>query len=262
METKEFYLDHDGIALHAKLTMPEGYQEGETCPLLILQHGLTGHMEETHILGITRAAAENGFAVLRTELYGHGKSGGEFRNHTVLKWVDELQTVITWAAGQAFVTNLYLAGHSQGGLAVILAGAMYTDLLTAIIPMSPATAIRKGAEEGRILGSTYDPAHVPEEVTFPNGASLRGSYMRAARFLPVEESARHFQGPVLLVHGDADESVPYACSLELAEQYTNARLFTVPGDDHGYHRHLDMVTEAVVCFLKECEEKKNGQADA
>ena len=38
---KEFYIDDDGIKLHAKLDMPVGFEVGEKCPLAIVIHGLT-----------------------------------------------------------------------------------------------------------------------------------------------------------------------------------------------------------------------------
>ena len=80
---KEFYIDDDGIKLHAKLDMPDGYEEGSKCPLVIVIHGLTGHMEERHITAIARTLNEMGFATLRAEMYGHGKSGGTFENHNL-----------------------------------------------------------------------------------------------------------------------------------------------------------------------------------
>ena len=71
---REFYIDHDQIPLHAKLNFPGGELKAEKCPLLILLHGYTGHMEEPHILAISQAVTQIGWAVLRIELYGHGKS--------------------------------------------------------------------------------------------------------------------------------------------------------------------------------------------
>ena len=59
MKNREFYIEHDSIPLHAKLDFPQtgsfcasGEERGERCPLVILLHGYTGHMEERHILGV------------------------------------------------------------------------------------------------------------------------------------------------------------------------------------------------------------------
>ncbi len=253
MENKEFYIDHDGIAIHAKLDFPEGMKEGDKCPLIIVEHGFTGHMEETHITGVARACNKIGFASLRVELYGHGMSGGTFRKHTVFKWISEMLTVIDYAASLEFVTNLYLTGHSQGGLTTILVGGMNPDRLKAIIPLSPAINIKMDSSKGAMLGSDFDPGHIPNTVEFPDGKLLDNQYFRVAPFLPVEETIKNYHNPVLIVHGDEDEAVPFACAEWLVKQYDNARLKVIPGDTHCYDHHLDMVEEAVVEFLKECE---------
>jgi hypothetical protein len=75
---KEFYIDKDGFRLHAKLDFPEGNfdEKQDKIPLVIVVHGLTGHMEERHIIAVAKAANEAGYAALRVELYGHGKSNG------------------------------------------------------------------------------------------------------------------------------------------------------------------------------------------
>ena len=60
--------------------------------------GFTGHIEETHMVGIAAHVVSLGYAVMRVELYGHGKSDGEFQNHTILKWIDQMLTVVDYAA--------------------------------------------------------------------------------------------------------------------------------------------------------------------
>ena len=171
--------------------------------------------------------------------------------------VDETEaawaTADDYAAKLDFVTNLYLTGHSQGGLATILAGGMNPDRLKAIIPLSPAVIIKEGALKGDMLGAAFDPLHIPDTVEFPDGKLLDASYFRTAQLLPVEEAVKRYRGPVLIVHGDEDEAVPYRCAVELEKEYENAKLVTIPGDDHCYDYHLDQVLEAVTSFVKDCE---------
>ena len=80
-ENREFYINDDGIRLHAKLDFPDNVQD--SCPLVIVIHGFTGHMEETHIVAVAKALNDIGFATLRAEMYGHGQSEGQFRDHTL-----------------------------------------------------------------------------------------------------------------------------------------------------------------------------------
>ena len=250
MENKEFYLGSEGHRIHCKLDFPVG---NDRFPLLILEHGLTGHMEERHILAVAETALSMGFGVLRVELYGHGKSDGAFCDHTVLKWVDQMLDAVDYAAGLPFVTNLYLAGHSQGGLTTMLVGAMERDRLKAILPLAPAIVIRDAARKGDMLGARFDPEHIPDEV--PLGRrTLKGNYFRAAQLLPVEDAICRFDKPVLIVHGDADESVPVQYAYDAAKKYQNCTLKIIPGDTHCYDNHLDQVCEAVREFLEKMEQ--------
>ena len=81
------YIMDDGIRLNAKIDMPSGWQEGTKVPLVIIIHGFTGHMEERHIIAAADALNQVGCATLRVDMYGHGHSDGEFRNHTLYKWL-------------------------------------------------------------------------------------------------------------------------------------------------------------------------------
>ena len=251
MDNQEFYITHDGIRLHCKLDFPE--VQKEKYPLLVLQHGYTGHMEEPHILAVAAAANEIGFAVLRTELYGHGKSDGKFRDHTVPKWVSELITIIDYACGLDFAGNVYLAGHSQGGLTAILVSAMMRDKLKGLIPLAPAISIKENALRGCSFDVSFDPDHIPGELVMDEGRVLSGNYFRAAQFLPIDEAIAAYSGPVLIVHADTDESVPVSCAYDAAEKYRNARLVILTNDTHCYDNKIGEVTEAVKTFLKEIE---------
>ena len=251
MENREFYINHDGIRLHAKLDFPK--QEAEKYPLVIIEHGYTGHMEERHIRAVAQAVNDNGFASLRIELYGHGQSDGEFRNHTIMKWVDEMLTVVDYAAGLDFVDGLYLAGHSQGGLTTMLVGALKRDVLKAILPLAPAIVIWDAARAGNLFGTQMDPDHIPNEIMMPGDRLLGNNYFRVAQMLPVEEAIDKYTGPVLIVHADTDEAVPVSYAIDAAKRYKNAELVIIEGDTHCYDNKLPEVTEAVVRFLKRVE---------
>ena len=243
---KEFFIDDDGIRLHAKLEMPAG---DDRCPLVIIVHGFTGDMEEPHIRQAAGAAIAAGYAALRVEMYGHGKSDGKFRNHTLYKWVSNMLTVVEYAQGLDFVTGLYLCGHSQGGLLVMLIAGMCPDKFGAIIPLSPAWMIPEYARKGELLGTGVNPLNIPDEFVQDDNNVLSGNYMRVAQTIHVEDEIERYKGPVLIVHGDEDESVPYEYGVKAAELYNNAKLVTIKGDNHCFDKHSDRMAEAVKEFL-------------
>ena len=108
IRNEEFYISCDGIRLHCKLDRPVPAGSGGDLrlggdlhpgkiPLVLVIPGLTGHMEEPHIVAVAEALAQNGYASLRVELYGHGKSEGAFHDHTLFHWAIELMAVIDYA---------------------------------------------------------------------------------------------------------------------------------------------------------------------
>ena len=242
---KEFYIDCDGIKLHAKLDFPEGFEKG---PLCILIHGFTGHMEEDHIVAVQKAINKAGVAVLRAEMYGHGKSDGQFENHTLYKWVTNALAVVDYAKTLDFVTDLYLCGHSQGGLLTMLIGGMCNTAFKAIIPLSPAWMIPEICREGSVLDQTFDVNNIPETVSSGDW-NLSGNYIRVAQTIHVEDEIARYNGPVLIVHGEADEVVPFFYGEKAAKLYKNAKLVTIEGDDHCFTKHMDKMAEAIRNFF-------------
>ena len=249
-ENEEFYLESDGIRIHAKLDFPK--ERKDRMPLLVVFHGLTGHMEERHIVAVAEAANREGFASLRVELYGHGKSGGELKDHTMLIWLAEGMRVIEFASRLPFVTDLYVTGHSQGGLTAILLGSLERDRIKALIPLSPAVSLVEDTRNGKLFEASFDPDHLPETIR-PGTYELSSEYVRAMRDLPVYEAASAYKKPVLIVHGTEDETIPFRYAEKIRERYANARLVPIQGDTHCYDLHLDAVVDAVGRFLREME---------
>lgn len=253
MENKEFFINCDGMKVHAKLDFPE--EERGQYPLLILFHGLTGHMEETHILTAAVAAKDMGFAVLRIEFYGHGKSDGAFEDHTVLIWLSQAMRIVDYARNLDFVSDIYLCGHSQGGFTAILTAGLMPDRIKGLIPMSPAMVIQDGARKGNMFGISYNPDNPPDRFPFLDGRFLNSNYMRAARIAPVDECIRNYHGTVLIIHGTGDEMVPYQYAKELEDKYrkngNEVRLVSIENADHCYTHpgDLEQMKEALKQFL-------------
>jgi hypothetical protein len=131
----------------------------------------------------------------------------------------------------------------------VLAAALKADELMAIMPLAPAMSLKEAAWTGSFIGNGFDPEHLPEEVVVFDEHVLSGNYLRVNKFLPFEEAIKAFRKPVLIVHSDTDELVPYHYAQELAKAYENATLVKIEGDNHVFEKEIDTVTEAIVGFL-------------
>ncbi len=249
---KDFYIESNNTRIHCRLDLPH---ECQHCPMIIIFHGLTGHMEEEHLSALAEAATESGYAALRADLYGHGESGGMFADHTISIWLKQVLAVTDYAKSLPFVTGLYIAGHSQGGLAAALAAGMRPEDYQALILLSPALNIPEDARRGIFLHDfRFTPGQFPKSFAF-SGHELNGSYLADAAKIHAEDALRQYTGPILFVHGDQDEIVPLSVSQKAAALYRNSKLVILPGDDHDYHMHADRMTEAVRQFLTETERR-------
>ena len=88
---------------------------------------------------------------------------------------------------------------------------------------------------------------VPEDL-------IAAHYIRAllkGEDFPLEEEIERYEGPVLLIHGDADETVPFEYAEKALKLYKNAKLIPIHGDDHCFTRHLNEMADALRAFFKE-----------
>ena len=243
---KKLLISDDGIQLSAILEEPEG--PGRR-PLVIQLHGFTSTKDRPHNVLAAEAMREAGCATLRLDLYGHGESGGEFRKHTLHKWISNTMAAVDWAR-QSGYTDLYLSGHSQGGLVAALVAAMEADRIRGLVLRAPAFMIPEAARSGSLLGFTIVPDHVPDSFPVIKGLELDGNYIRVAQTVHAEEAADRYKGPVLILHGEEDDTVPPADSRRMAERYHSCRLILIPGETHHFDRHPEQMREIIRDWMK------------
>lgn len=244
--TAEWIID-DGIRLSAVLEKPA---DSDGRRIVILLHGFTSAKDRPHTIRAAEAMREAGYATLRFDLYGHGESGGEFRKHTLYKWISNTITVIDYVRGLGY-TEIYLSGHSQGGLVAALAAGMEAERISGLILRAPAFMIPQCARDGNMLGRVFDPDHIPDEVPVIKGLTLEGNYVRVAQTIHVEDAADRYKGPVLILHGDEDDTVPLAESQKTARRYSDCTVVVMKGETHHFDRHPEEMKEMIRGWLKE-----------
>lgn len=237
---KEFFLMIDNIEIHIKLQIPDN----TPLPVCIIAHGITGDMEETTLLNISNACVEMGCAALRVDLYGHGKSGGDFYSHNIEKWKNELVYIVDYVRGLEVTSEIYLFGHSQGGVAAMLAAAERKNTVDRLILLSPAEIIVKKAREG-VFFKDKAPEHFFPEELIAYEKLLSGEYLRTAAKIDIDVAINAYSREVLLIHGTDDCTVPVEGSREIAEKYRNCTYIEIPDEDHCYNYHQDKVIEVI-----------------
>ncbi len=237
------YIEDDGIKLHVELAKPEG--DDDRYPLVIIIHGITGNMDERHLTALSDMFVANGYASLRVDMYGHGKSGGSFKDHTYFKWMTNAMTVIDYARTLDFVTDIYLCGHSQGGVTVMLAAALKHEYIKGLIALSPSVMRPEQARSGVLFGNRFDPRNIPDEFHLWSDKVLDGNYVRVSQTLYVEHFIDSYDKPVLIAVGTGDNPELVESTAFAARRYADCEYVTIEGDTHCYDNHLDQMVEAV-----------------
>jgi fermentation-respiration switch protein FrsA (DUF1100 family) len=173
---------------------------------IIFVHGLGGTRSGDHALDFAAALFRSGFAVLLFDLRAHGESGGDrvsagyHERGDVLGAYDFVRSRGSGAVG--------LVGFSFGaGIALLAAGD--EPRITAVVADSAF------ADAGDLIAQeTARKTPIPEWVVpaFLPAARVMAQQLHGIDLGKVapEEAVQRLAYPVLLIHGDLDERVPFS----------------------------------------------------
>ena len=183
-------------------------------------------------------------------IFLHGFTSSKDKPHNILSWISNTLAAIDAAGKLDGVGDLYLSGHSQGGLVAALAAGMAPDRVKGLILRAPAFMIPRCAREGYMLGFRFDPFRIPEEIEVIKGLTLKGHYIRVAQTLHAEDAIKRFTNPVLILHGDEDDTVPLQDSVDAARKYKNCRLEIIQGETHHFDRRPEEMKRLIREWLR------------
>ena len=220
--------------------------------LVMILHGFTGNKNEPLLTRLANDLEAAGIASIRFDFNGHGDSEGNFSDMTVLNEIEDAKKVYSYVRNLSEVTNISIAGHSQGGVvASMTAGELGTEKVKAIALMAPAAVLRDDAIRGSLFGYTYDSINPPETIEIFNGLKLGRNYVITAQTLPIYETAEKYQGPALIIHGTTDTTVPYTYSLHYQHIYKNSRIELLKNFDHGFSQDVIRAARIVSDYFVE-----------
>ena len=201
-------------------------------PGLILCHGFPiGPLDARQSAGtfpelIDRAANQLGMAAMTFNFRGCGTSEGDF---SLQGWVDDLRAAIEHLIHEASPSGLWLVGTNTGGSIATCVAADDPRVLGAAL-LSPradfddwAAQPRRLLEHAREIGAIRTPG-------FPKAFDDWAREFH--RFRPADAARRFAPRPLLVMHGDDDESVPTADARQLAEAHGSAELRLLTGAGH------------------------------
>lgn len=195
----------------------------------ILCHGMESSKESEKLVALGRALAQKGVLALRFDFACAGESNGKFEEITYSGEVLDLKAAFNHIR-QYPARNIGILGSSMGGTVALLFAAeepRVANLVTIAAPFHPEKITdklltREEVENWRRLG------HI-----LYHGRRINVSLLDDLKQIDVPGAAKKISCPVLILHGDADETVPVEEAEELYAQLRGPKKIRIlKGADH------------------------------
>lgn len=231
MEAKQIWLKSGGLNLAGEVYFPPG---NKLCPALCICHGIPNVAYNPADRGyaiLAQKFCSAGFITLIFNFRGTGRSEGNF---DLLGWSEDLTAALDFlhSLNQVNKTHLCLLGFS-GGAAVCVYIAAHDSRISLLATCAcPAdfsftedgTSIATRIERFRKIGAIRDKDFPASVAKWRQGFQI---------ITPIRWIDKISPRPLLLVHGDADETVPVE---QVHKLYRKAKepkeMVIIPGAKH------------------------------
>lgn len=245
MEEKIFFKNSKGNKLCGILSNPTGDINN---PIIILCHGFNSGKNSSSNLALVDELNKNNISSFRFDLFAHGESEGLFEDLTVTESVDDIICAIEYLKYLGY-KKIGLEGSSFGGLAAFIAASKSKDLYLMAVKCPVSSYLE------------FTSYRTPEMVAEwkKNGFSIREN--KKLNFTFYEDSiknvaydiANRIKVPTLIVHGDADQSVPIDQSIKISKLIPHCKLEIIKGGEHYYkdknHPKFKEFVEKIINFI-------------
>jgi dipeptidyl aminopeptidase/acylaminoacyl peptidase len=258
-------IESDGIRLAGDFHLPEEAQPGHKLPSFIVLHGFIGSKDGSHAEVMARMLVGWGYAVLRFDFRGCGKSGGERGLIRCHDQVADAKNALNWLLKRPEIDpdRVGVIGHSFGAAVACYAGAVEPRFAAVISSCGWGTGERKFRgqhptpeawaafnhllENGRREKERTGKAPmVPRFDVVPMAEHLRRNLSPGAQYQVSAETAQSMYDfkaeeiihavsprPILFLHGADDTVTPTEQSIRLWEKACQPKdLVLITGTDH------------------------------
>ena len=251
MKTEDLELKHEGISIRGQLYLPAGSPRGQS-PVVILCHGIPRGIpdpKDRGYLPLLEDLVRAGRIAVFFNFRGAGESTGNF---DLQGWTRDLREVVNYCYQDRRIDNKRIAlwGFSGGAAASVCVAAQDPRVAVVAACACPARfdfwenegALNYLLEHFRAIGLVRDPDFPP---SFPE---WREGFVKIA---PEKWVAYISPRPLLIVHGDSDETVKVDHAYRLYQAAGDPKeIRIIPGGEHNLRQNPRAVREVLEWLKK------------
>jgi dipeptidyl-peptidase-4 len=231
----------DGQTLHYQIIKPRNLEAGHRYPVIVDVYGGPGNQRVRKAWGgyprgnegfFRQYLAQNGYIVFTLDNRGSGSRGVRFETalfqHLGSVEVEDQVTGVSFLRTLPYVdpARIGVFGWSYGGYMALMCMMQAPDVFAAGVSGAPVT-------DWKLYDTHYTERFMGTPQSNPEGYAHSG----------VLHYAAELKGPLLIMHGMADDNVLFAQSTTLFKTLQDLNepfeIMTYPGGKHGLLRHAD-----------------------
>lgn len=246
MPARPFHFRSDDLLLEGEVVAGERPRL-----LLVLCHGIPSGRPpdpaDEGYAGLARRLASLGHAAVWFDMRGARASPGEF---SIGGWARDVDSALDALDGrpEAGALPRILIGSSAGGAVAVAVGARRADVVAVATLAAPASfTFGSLVEDPARLVAEFRNVGIIRDPAYPG--DLHAWWLEFGELAAEDHVAKVAPRPLLLVHGDADEVVPYPHAERLFAAASEPKeLVRLPGGGHHLRRDPRAI-EALVDWL-------------
>ncbi len=241
--------------------------DGVPVPAVVMIHGHGGSKSENGgFESIATELAMAGYATIRLDFAGCGESTASFQENYISNMVSDVEAALGYLGANFNIDTdrIGVLGYSMGGR---IAMEFLTDDDN---PFAAAILLAGSVDDGEvssvgIMGGqeSYDAFYAEAEENgfaavpwFGNTLEVSLEWFDEMNDSEPLKNADDYEGPVLIIAGEADTTVPMSVAEEAMEALPQHESLIIPEADHGYGFYSDqpevtrILEEGIVSFIK------------
>ena len=228
-------------------------------PGVVFLPGYRSDMTGAKALALDAWCRRGGRAFLRFDYSGHGESGGAFESLVLSDWIADAAAMLH-AAGPG---PQVLVGSSMGAWIMLRVAELHPQRVAGLVGLASAPDFTEDRVFARLPAEEQANVMAGKTCRLP---SANGQYETVVTRALIEDGRRHLvlrseviavDAPVRLLHGDADDTVPWQASAEVLRRIrsTDATLTVIKGTGHRLSEpaELELVVRTVDALCAEIE---------